>query len=362
MLNLKDIQRIVDTYNDDTLTLYLRVDPSYIENQSQTPAWTIWLKNALKDIKNSLNDSQKSVWKNIETRLNDYLNSYKPSGRTIVIFMNQQQDTIHELPFAMKNRSQFGEPLVSPLLWAMDEYERYLIVMVDQQKAILHKAYLGNLETESEMTIDLDYDWVEKTLMPATDGDGQALRQGNNRDAFDDMITEHVNRFHSDVADEVQTIFNGDQPMRLILAGDEKSAHALKDKLHESVTKQFVSILPIPIDTSVNEVMERISQPAYNYERDYEFDLVEDVSNKAHADGRGVLGRDDLERAMQMQQVELIIMPFSLLQDDPEYAHDLAMWSLENNSEIEFVHGQAARKLEASGGIAARLYYSIEAV
>ena len=359
MINQNKVHEIVNNFNDNTLTLYLSVDPAYIENQSQTPAWNIWLKNAIKDIESSLDDHQQPAWKQIINRLDEHFNMYQPNGRTLVIFMDEDHKYIQELPLTMQNRKHFGKPHVAPLLWAMDEYEQYLIVMIDKEKAAFRKAYLGNLQTESEMTIDLEYDWGEKTLMPASGGDGQALRQGNNREAFEDMIEAHQDRFYQSVADEVQDLLKK-QPMRLILGGNERSANVVESKLHSSVSTHLVSILSIPMDANDKQVMDRIWQTAYNYERNFDFDIVEEVTSMAHANGRGVLGREDLETAMERQQVEQIIMPYNLLQDDPDYAQELTLWSLENNRSIEFVHGQAATKIENAGGIAARLFYSLE--
>ncbi len=361
MIDLKQIKDINDTYSKHTLSLYLQVDPSYIENQSQTPAWTIWLKNELSNIQSSLMEKDlTSLWNDISKRLDKHLSTYDISGRTLVIFMDEENEYVEELPFAMKNRSHFGQPFVSPLLWAIDEYQQYLIVMVDQQKASFRKAYLGNLETQSEITIDLGYDWGEKTLMPASGGDGQALRQGNNREAFEDMIGEHVERFYKDIADEIKSIYDDESSLRVILAGDERSAHAVQKHLHESVNNHVVDILSIPMNASEKDIMERISQVAYNYERNYELDLIKQIKNSAYDNGRGLLGRDELKKAMEMQQVEMIVMPFSLLQTDPDYAHQLAMWALENNSRIEFVHGLAADSLKEIVDVAAQLYYSIE--
>jgi len=359
MIDLPKIQNIVDNFSENTLSLYLNIDPSYIENQSQTPAWRIWLKNELKNINHTIDTSVTPIWDDINKRLNTFFSDYQINGRTLVLFMDQDQEYIHELPFTMRHRGHFGKPLVSPLLWAMDEYKPYLIVMVDQQQAIFRKAYLGNLETEAKMTIDLEYDWGQKTLMPASNANGQALRQGNNQDAFEDMISEHINRFYRDVADSIDDLYN-QQSMRVILAGDERSAHAVQNDLHATTQKHLVGILPIPMNANEKEIMQRVSKMAYDYERNYEDTLISSIMSINHDNGRGILGKEKLAKAMEMQQVELIVMPFSLLQSDPEYAHELTMWTLNNNCPIEFVHGQAAKRLEQAGKIAARLYFSVE--
>ncbi len=361
MIQHTEIRDIIENFNEYTLSLYLHVDAGYIENQAEKPAWQIYLKNAISDVESSLQDNQTSQWDNLKEKLDTFFNNYTPSGRSLVLFVNEEQIYTHELPFMMANQSHFGKPYVSPLLWAMDEHEQYMVVLVDQERAKFYTAYLGNLETQTEMTINLSaYDWGEKTLMPASDSDGSALRQGNNREAFEDMISAHIDRFYNEVAEELQTVFQGSTSTRLIVGGDERIAHMLQDKLHESVSKYLVAILAIPMTASLDEIRDRITEPAYNYERDYEFELVENIMSQAYAEGRGALGRETIETKMKMQQIELLVISKSLLQAEPDYAHEITMWALNNNVSIEFVHGQAARKLESHDGIAARLYYSME--
>lgn len=357
MIDLDHLKQLVSEVDGNVLSLYLHVDPGYQENQADIPAWQIWLKNALRDIENGLADEEKPRWQAIQKRLDDYLTGYQPGGKTLVLILGEDIEHIHELPVALDNAASYGEPLLVPLLWAIDEYERYLIVLVDKEQARFISAYLGYAFTDGQMTIDIDdYDFRQKTLMPASDG-SRALREGSNRDRFEDTLEAHHRRFYKQIADETRRLAEEIDTDRIVLGGSEQAAHALQEELHESVAKLVIGILSIPMATRDSDVAEHIRQKAEAFERHNEMQLVEDVIGLARSEGRGALGLKDVQRALDMQQVELLILPFPM--EDEALAKELSLKALEANSHVELVHGDAAERLRQEGDVAARLYYAI---
>lgn len=364
MLNKDDIRKLQETMTGDVLSVFLHVDRGYRENQATTPAWRIHLKNALRDIEQNLTEDQQERYSAIHDQLEQFTGNYESSSKSLVLFISPDELVSYELPVQLENTAQYGEPLLVPLLWAIDEYERYLVVLVDQEKARFLNAYLGRANTSDEMQIDLDYDWRERPQMPPTvatsgEGDSIALRQGTNREAFEDMIAEHTDRFYRDVADRVAELNEQIGASRIVLGGLERSAHAVKDELHETVKEKVISVLPIPLRTPDHEISEHIRQTAIEHERGFEYNLVEEVIGMAKADGRGALGYQAIEQALKMQQVELLILPWP--SDDEERLGDMTLRALNMGADVELVHGAAASTLQREAPAAARLYYTLEA-
>lgn len=361
MLTKDAIRQLNDRLSTPALSLYLHVDPGYQQNQAETPAWRIWLKTALRDLEQAeeegRDETRAEQWGAIRQQLDNWMDSYRPAGKTLVFFADVDQQFTYELPVALQNRASFGKPNLTPALWAIDEYERYLIVLVDQEQAKFMSAYLGNSSTEDTMTIDLDLDWGEKTLMPATPRGDSAIREGSNRERFEDMIGAHIDRFHQDVADHIRELLQDLGANRLVIGGAERAAHNVRSKLHETIEKALVTVLPIPMASSDKDIRQSVLQAGLEYERNYESEIVNQVIDFAKADGRGALGNEAVDRAFTMQQVELLLLPYP--PEDDEEAARLTRKALENNSHIELIHGDPAARLREEGGVAARLYYSI---
>jgi len=357
MLDRNEVQKIRNSLEALVLSLYLRVDPGYQQNQSQNPAWRIWLKTELRNAEEKFGEERAEAWSAIKQRVQQWLDNYNPRGKTLVLFSDENDLIYYELPITLDNHMAVGAADLTSLLWAVDEYERYLIVLVDQEQAKFTTAYLGSTTSQSEMSIDLDYDWGQKTLMPASSGTGHALNSGNNRERFEDMIDAHVDRFHQDVADYIQTLTDELGASRLIIGGAERAAHNVRNKLHETMEKQVVDVLPIPVETNENDLIAHVAKAGLKYERDFEKNLVEEVIGFAKAQGRGAIGEEAVKQAFTMQQVETLILSYP--PEDPDLTASLTWEALEQNSQIELVHGDPANALREEGGIAARLYYTV---
>ena len=359
MLTLNDVKQIVSSYDSPLFSLYLHTDPSRQENQATTPAWHIEFKNMLQNTEESISEADMPDWEAIKSRVKQFMRDYKPEGKTLAVFTTSDDLMWYELPISLDSRSGYGEALVSPLIWALDEYERYLVAVVDQERAKFMTAYLGRANTMSELTIDIDdYDFAERTQMPASDSDNTMLRQGNNRENFEDMISEFRHRFYKDIASEITMLIEKTQADRLIIGGAERSAHAVNDLLHSSIQDKVTGILPIPMQSSDADVASQILTHAQNVERNYEVDLVNQVIDRAKSSGRGVLGKDDVKQALQMGQVETIVLPFP--PQDEEFATEVTLQALQNNCQVELVHGRSASTLQDEGGVGAILYYTLE--
>lgn len=359
-IDLDEVKNVVAHDDDHTLTLYLNVDNATPENQATTPAWRIWAKNTLRDLPAALNDEQKAAWPFIHDWVENFLADYEPSSKSLLIFAGSSYQQTYELPVPVENQATFGKPNVGALLWAIDEYEPYLIALVDQEKARFFTSYLGSTSFDQAVEIDLDeYDFAQKTLMPSSSAvaGGHSLTQGSNREAFEDMIHEHRARFYREVVDIIEKLLKRHNTRRLLLGGSEESAHAVMNEMPDSLKACVVSRVNVPMRTPTAEIFEQMQPHALNYERDQEMALVNQVIDFAKSGGRGALGRKSVQDAMDMQRVELLVLTWPT--NDLDYANELAFRALQLNSKIELVHGAAADRLNKEGGLGARLYYAL---
>lgn len=361
MIGLDDVKQLLAQADDHTLSLYLAVDPALQENQATIPAWRIWLKNALKGVEKDLGDTQRDNWNTIRSRLDTFLDTYVPDSKGLALFYGPKLDQVHPLPVPVENRIAFGKPLIAPLVWAIDEYQPYLVVMVDTEKASFIKAYLGRAGQQDTMTLEMDTsDWREKTLMPPSFRRNAAagVTHGDQRERFEDRVEEWVGRFYKDVAERIVELAQEQGIERIVIGGNEESAHAVHKLLPEKLTKAVVDVQGIPMRYTPHEVLSQILPTALDHEREHEMNLVEQVVNLAKAGGRGALGKEAVLHALEQQRVELLIVPWPL-PDGDGLMTELPMRAMESGCAIEMVHGEAAERVKAEGGLAARLYYAL---
>ncbi len=346
----------------NVLSLYLLVDPSEEANQADTPAWQIFLRNALTEIENQLapeqvkqwktvrlsDTSEKTEWARVRLRLENYLDSYRAQGKTLVLFISPEQLLAYELPVRLRNHAHYGWMQIKDFLYALDEYEQHLIVLFAQDKARAVSLFLGASATD--VTANLDQTWQRKDSRKTAHA-AQIARRNDELDR----------RFARYIADEINQYFVEDQDVdRVVLGGNVQLAHAVRAFLHPSVARKVISVAKIPFEAAPHEIADLIRQTAYTAERDHELLLVQDTLGMAKAGKRAALGLADVNQALEMYAVSLLILPYPI--ETPilmGIVDELLVKALYSGSQIEFVRGEAAELLLAEGGIAAQLYYTI---
>ena len=362
MLNLSDVKTLLNEgEGQDILSLYLHVDNAVQENQATNPAWCTWLKQHLRSIDNQIAEEARESWDNLRVRVEEYFQDYTPSGKAVVAFFGDGWDQVYTLPVPIENEGAYGRPLVTPLLWALDEFEPYLVVQVDQEEAHFYVSYLGQTDFRDSIEIDVDeYDFAQKSGMPtaASVPGGHSGVQGSNRDEFEDTINEHRMRYYREVAEHIRKITEKENIERIIIGGNEESGHTVRKQLAQNVEKHVVDVVSIPRRYSIHDIFQQVQPLALEHEREQEQNLIDEVINSARAGGRGALGIEATQTALQNQQVSHLILAWP--PRDAEHSNDLAYQALKLNSEVITVHGAPADRLWQEGeGVAARLYYSV---
>ena len=356
MLTKTAIRTLLNEAPNPLLSIYLKVDPAYQPNQNESPAWYIYLKNALREIEKEF-EQVPAKWQDIKESVFDYAQNYVPRSKTLAIFANSDYMEVFDIPVSLENRVSYGAPMLMPLLWATDEYKRYLVVLVDHEQARFMSAYLGQVTGDEQMTLDFDdYDFGDSRFIQSRGG--ATGSQGSGQDDFADMRDEHIRRFHSDVATRIRKLMGKLQANRIVLGGNEQAAKQVHNLLHDTQKQQVVGMVTVPIDSSDSRVAKSIQPLAENYEREQEAKLIDSVIGLAKSGGRGTLGYHYTKRAFEMQQVELLLLPFPM--DDEALATELSLLALNSGTKIELLHGEPADKLRDEGGIAARLYYPLQ--
>jgi hypothetical protein len=343
--------------HEDYLSLYLLVDPAHPENQSEMPEWKIYLKNAINDVEAGLDPVQLRQWKKVrlsdtapETawartrkRLEKYLTSYSPQGKTLVLFISPSGEYRYELPVPLTNAHYFGKPHIQGFLYALDEYQLHLVLLFAEDQTRALTLALG--EKTAELVVTSDQAWLRQVRKAAHSQDIEWRQDELSR------------RFIRSVGGQVDKYFLQNSDIeRMVLGGNIEMANAVLGTLHPAVRDKVIAVLPIPITTPAHEVADRIRDVARQAERENELELVNDIVRAAGAGGRGATGYTAVSRAMERAAVRLLALPYPA---DAATAEPLLLQAVRNGATVEFVKGEAAERVIEAGEIIAQLYYPL---
>jgi hypothetical protein len=362
MITIEDVKDLLGRSEEQTvLSLYLNVDNAARANQADPPAWRIWLKRTLREMSNGT--AADNQWQPVQERAATFFEAYSPASKGIAVFFGPSWEQVFPLPVSIENQGSYGSPMIAPLLRVLSEHQPYLIVQVSQEEAHFYINLLNQTAFADNLKIDLeDYDFAEKTLMPATaavGSDGQGgLTQGSNRESFEAMIDAHRARFYRSIVDQIGKLSRTRNIQRVILGGSEKAAHAVHNLMPDSLRKSVIDIVSLPGHYTPQEISAHVQPQALAYEQAQADKRIDDVIGMARAGGRALLGEEAARYALERQQVETLFLAEQLA--GQKLANDMACSALRNNSSVVVMFGTAAEKLEKEGGgMAAQLYYSM---
>lgn len=392
MIGKEEIRRIKETLaiaEGPILSLYLDINPAKPEKANR--AYALRAKDAMKAL---------GVPQDLQDRVLEVLKNQVLEAKTAVFFAKDKLfETLLlqvELPLVSSLKTTFlgekesrfltdgalahyGEPFLLPLIYALDEYERYGVVYLDQERWRVFEIFLGEIQEVGDAFLALDTEaWRRLSL----DAPGRRFnlagisRGGAGQDLFAKRLAAWEERFYKTLSHELEKLVEERGFTRLILMGPEEHTKLFLGYLPKRLKEKLVALLPsLPHPgASPGQVLKRLEPVLEEIERKGEVELLKKLEE---AYPKAVFGPEVLER-VQEGRVELWVLPWHL--DQTAYACDgiffpdeaRALAQCQNPeakplavvlpelaagyaAKLEFVRGEAEKELLERGGMAALL-------
>jgi peptide subunit release factor 1 (eRF1) len=392
MIGKEEVRRIKESLKDlktPALSLYLDINPAKPDNAGR--AYALRAKDAMKAL---------AVPEALAEKVLELLQHEVIQAKTLALFADEERMELFplqvELPLVRAVKTAFvdektsrlltdgalahyGEPFLLPLVYALDEYERYGVVYVDQERWRVFEVFLGEIAEVKDAFLALDTEaWRRLSL----DAPGRRFnlsgiaRGGAGQDLFAKRLAAWEERFYKALAHELVRHVEERGFTRLLLMGPEEHTKLflgyLPKRLKEKVVAELPS-LPHP-GASPGEVLKRLEPVLEEVERQAEVRLLEELEE---AYPKAAFGPEVLAR-VQEGRVELWVLPWHLEKEvyacDGLYlAEEAQALAYCQNPEkkplavvlpelaagyaarVEFVRGEAEKRLLERGGMAALL-------
>jgi peptide subunit release factor 1 (eRF1) len=377
VLRKQDIQFIKESIVPRTapvLSLYFDANPAEPTNQAR--GWLVGVKDSLKSI-----DAPRQV----VAKVLEELELTRPAARTYAVFAADDLIKMYalqvDLPVVDIARSRvearWGAPFVFPLLYAIDEYARHGVVLLDRSKWHFYEVYLGEIHEAADAFLDLPSDHSRKNeKRPAIRFEqGIVLRGGAEGDRYKRHIEASVLRFYKRAAGILERLVTTWHIDALIFMGPPEDTHFFENCLPRALRQKVIGHAPsVPTPApSAGEVLHKVAPIIEEKIQATELALLDQIREVGRWSISTVL--DDL----QMGRLHLLVAPWnlegkvlrcagSLVVEDQRAAEtycpgqsvqevalrdSLPDLAVAHGARLEFVHGEAeARLLREFGGLA----------
>ncbi|MBA2755805.1 MAG: hypothetical protein H0U40_15315 [Chloroflexia bacterium] len=231
-------------------------------------------------------------------RIMAYLESDVPDEAQGVVFVACHANGVFEaIPLGVEVATSVAvgpTPVLTELARTMEEHATYAVLQVDQREAKLAFITQGRRRREVDM---------RGKHTTTAEGEGGWSTSRNQ-----DRAEEQVDQFFSAVAEHVEQALRSRRDVLLILAGEDRATHALRNALHQSIQDRVIGTLNLEMRSSAQEVVDA-SQPMMDAaEREREMRAVTDARDNAGSGGAGATGPEDTLTALQTGQVLTLVM------------------------------------------------------
>ncbi len=355
-----------------TLTLYLDIDQNKQSNRRR--GYVVQGEALIKGLKAQQKRSDRFDAACMQAL--SLVRNLKPKGKTALIVVHPESSLCElvqiELSFPVSIHWRRGA-FLRPVVEAMDEHERYGVVLTDNQRARLFTVVMGEL-TEHE---DLFSETGQRTRSLGAD---QMRSQKRHDQRHQEEIASHAKR----VIDALHDLALRQPYDRLIVGGTPKAAGQLVRLLPTRLRGKLVDTVSMRVGGSQKEVLNKILAVQQRMERDRETEIVQGVLAELHDRGKAVAGFAAVLDAVNQGRVWTLVYgkgytntagecgscdaysphakgPCVYCGEDvhplPQCIDRLSQSVVEMGGRVEVVDGDAKKKLEKPGGIAAMLRY-----
>ena len=329
------------------LSVYLNVDQSQVSNQNR--GFEQQLRDMISSIRTTIHDAaEMERFVTAAHHIEDFISAHDPTERGFVMFFDGLDGfswrQVLDVPIHSQARWD-RELFLQPLANILDQFERYGVVLVDNDRLRLFTVFLGDIEEVS------------------------AEASGPNT---------HLRRLIKEVDGMVQI----KQVQHVVLGGDSEITSRLRNRLPKRLTALVVGTVSIAIDAGAQDVLSKITPIAEEYERSTEAQTVKEVLRGVARNEKTVAGLGRTLKAVNSDRVWELIYSEGLSSPGFECVKCAALFSMKRRSctycgasvhpvgdvveravdhalrkgaKIEVVTGEACASLNTVGGIGAFL-------
>lgn len=378
LLHPSDLDTLSNLHSDESLILsvYLTVPLSEKKNAELRSK----LNQLVSEQKQALRQNSKEKTQQFEAeaqRIMRWLEyEYDGTGRGLAIFSSlpNQLWRAYRLPQAVRDQFIVADrPYLRPLLTMMDEYERYLTLLVNAETARLFMIYMGEIEEYSEF---------QDEMVPRPKRAGAGVE--NKLERHHEMhVLWHVKR----AVEEAERIWKRDKADWLVIGGTADPLAQLREHLPKALAERLAGQVSVAVEAPLTQVLDAVLHVEQANEQRMEAERVDALLTAALGKGPGVLGLDDTLNAIVEGRVLILVVEEDFRQPGAECPNDHVLYSrqmetcplcgtpldpqediveraieraLEQDAQIEVVRGAMRQTLAARGHIGALLRYNTE--
>ena len=265
-------------------------------------------------------------------RIQKYLSEeVRPSANGIALFACSGEDGFFEAlqldaPILENRISVSSHPHLYPLARIVDEYPRYAVVVADTKSARIYVFGRGR---------EIDREEIESASMERTSVGGWSQMRYQRH--VDKLRKDHA----KELVDALADIVEKERAEHILLSGDEVIVPLIRGELPKALAAKVVDTVKLDKkQTSEAEILEVTMSALRELDARTDAERVEQLLGEYRAGGLGVTGRDETKAALEMGQVDELLVS-AAIRGGEDWADELVVLAKQTDARVRFIEDPA---------------------
>ena len=302
MISPDAVRQLAQSSEKYCITLYLNTGPNLSRAQFPTR-----FHNLTRSLNSSVPESDRKVFERISEKVTNFLGQYRPAANSILVVASEAGWHEFASRVPVRDEVSWGPPNISQLLWLLDEYRPYGLLIADQVNIRFLAVRLNEYEEFKEFAATIDTrEWREQSV--GSSSRGGAVRGGRNVDLFNHRYLEQVKTFWRTLHKPLSDLVERYHVRRLVLAGGKAILPDFLKSLPQRLAGLVIAQVHLDTFTSPHDAVERVWPEIEAWERRREKDIVSELLNAAGVSSKAAVGAEPVLKYLQEGRAARLIV------------------------------------------------------
>ncbi len=285
MITPQTVKRLAENRSEHCLTLYFNTGPSLPRS-----AYVGRFRGLLRKLDSRILPQTHRQYEAAVDRVTRLLEQLQPRGNSCLVYAGERSLEEFSSRVPVRDEVHWGRPDVSQLLWLLEEYRPYGLLIADKQHVRFLAVRLNEFECCEEFTADIDTTaWRKRVLGSA--GRGPAVQKGGvDSRAFDNRYAEQIRHFWRSLHKPLNELVERYHVRRLVLAANKSLLPEFAAALPAGLAAAVVIRTTLDGFSNPSEAVRRVFPDIEAWEEEHDRKLVHDLLNAASVGERAAVG------------------------------------------------------------------------
>jgi peptide subunit release factor 1 (eRF1) len=292
MVPTKEARRLTESSDRRILTIYFNTRPDL-----PRAGYAARLRGLLRHIEPTVLAADRKPYEQAVAKLKNFLSQYQPVGNSLLVFAGPKSWDEFASRVPVRDEACWGRPDTAQLLWLMEEYRPYGVLVAGVDHVRFLAVRLNEFEAFKEFRAEVDTGRKQRGGSRKRGGVGQ--KGGRSVDTFDQRTMEQVKHFWKSLHKPLAELVERHGIQRLVIAGTKSVLPEFARSLPAALGGLVVTQLNMETFTSPADAVQRVFPQIEAWEQQREQALVTELFSAASISNKAAVGANPVLKFVQ---------------------------------------------------------------